>query len=219
MRLIVIGPQGAGKGTQSDRIARWFRVPHVETGKILRAAVRDETPLGKHAKEFMERGDLVPDELVVSMLEERLSEPDAANGFLLDGFPRNRAQAEALDRTLAGIGAAIDAVIDLQVPDEELVRRLTDRLTCLVCGRVYNSTNHRPVVMGRCNADGTFLVKREDDKPEAIRRRLEIFHRETAPLITFYEDRGLVTHVDGVGDIVEVQRRIVEALEGRGVAR
>jgi len=219
VRLILIGPQGAGKGTQGDRIARWFRVPHIETGKLLRAAVRDESPLGTKAIEYMDRGELVPDDLVVAMLEDRIAEPDASSGFVMDGFPRNISQAKSLDEMLESNGARIDAAVSLEVPDEVLVARLADRWTCPQCGRVYNTTDHHPIEPGRCNQEGALLVQRPDDQPEAIRRRLEIFHSETTPVIGFYEERDLVLHIDGVGTILDVQSRIIAALAGRGFRR
>ena len=219
MRFVFVGPQGAGKGTQSDRIARWFRVPHIETGKMLRTAAREETPLGIKASEFMDRGELVPDDVVVAMLEERITEPDAHRGFVLDGFPRTIPQAEALDEMLAANGGGIDAVISVDVPDEVLLERLSNRRTCPECGRVYNTTDHHPIEPGRCNEDGTPLIQREDDKPGPIRRRLEIFHKETAPVISFYAARDQVIHVDGVGRIEDVQSRIVSALAAKGFRR
>src|SRR5258706_8146576 len=145
MRLILIGPQGAGEGTQSHRLARWFRVPHVATGELLRSAIRQGKPIGEKAKSYMDAGELVPDELVMSMLEERFTEPDARTGFILDGFPRNAKQASALDHLLDGLGPGIDAVVSMEVPDDILIQRLSDRWTCLECGRVYNSTDHAPV--------------------------------------------------------------------------
>jgi adenylate kinase len=219
MRLILIGPQGAGKGTQSDRLAKWFRVPHVATGELLRAAIRDGKPLGEKAKSYMDAGELVPDELVMAMLEERFSEPDARAGFILDGFPRNAKQAAALDDLLDGLGPGVDAVVSMEVPDEILIERLSDRWTCLECGRVYNTTTHEPVEPGRCNNDGAQLVQRVDDRPDAIGRRLEIFHSETTPVIAFYEEQGLVVHIDGVGKIESVQGRIINALAQRGLRR
>ena len=219
MRLLLIGPQGAGKGTQGDRLGRWYRVPHVETGKLLRAAIRDGTPLGMKAKTYVDAGDLVPDDLVVSIVEERFAEPDAKAGYILDGFPRTAKQAAALDEMLAGNGQKIDAVISLEVSDETLIERLSDRWTCPRCGRVYNTTDHAPVEPGRCNADGTELIHREDDNLDAIARRLDLFHKETKPLISFYEQRGIVDHIDGIGRIETVQGRIVAALAVRGLRR
>lgn len=212
MRLIMVGPQGAGKGTQGGLLAERYAIPHVATGDLLRAEVREGTAVGVKAREFMERGDLVPDDLVLEMLERRLAKPDATEGFVLDGFPRNAAQAEALDRVLARGGHGLHGVVSLEVPDDVLVERLSARRTCPTCGRPYTQVGGRPV---RCDDDGTELVHRADDTPEAIRRRLAIFHEHTMPLIAFYEERDLVIHVDGVGSVDEVETRIVKELEAR----
>jgi adenylate kinase len=212
MRIIMIGPQGAGKGTQGEKLAERYVVPHVATGDLLRAAVREGTPLGQEAHSYMDAGELVPDELVLAMLRERLARPDAADGFILDGYPRNPAQAASLLQMLDEIHVGLDAVVSLRVPDDVLVARLSARRTCPTCGRPFTISDGHPAV---CAVDGTPLVQRDDDKPEAIRRRLSIFHDQTAPLISFYEDQGLVVHVDGVGDVDEVATRIAKALADR----
>jgi adenylate kinase len=210
MRLIIIGPQGAGKGTQGGRLAVRYGIAHVATGDLLRAATRAGTPLGVEAKGFMERGELVPDALVLDMIRDRLVQTDAAPGFLLDGFPRNDVQARALRVLLDEVGERIDAVISLEVSDAVLIERLSARRTCPVCGTPYTVALGEPET---CPKDGATLVQRKDDTPEAIARRLSIFHEQTQPLIEFYEDQGLVVHVDGVGAKEEVEARIAKELE------
>ncbi|MGZ4119391.1 MAG: adenylate kinase [Actinomycetota bacterium] len=210
MRVILLGPPGAGKGTQAVRIAERFGIPHVATGDLLRFAVDWETEIGLRAKEFMYAGELVPDEIVLELLRTRLSRPDAAEGFVLDGFPRNTAQADALDGILDEIGRSLDAVISLEVADEVIVERLSSRWSCPTCGRAFN----RPAdAGGTCTVDGMRLFQRRDDKPEVVRKRLEIFHAQTKPLIDYYEKRGLLVHVDGFGELDEVSERIAKAME------
>jgi adenylate kinase len=210
MRLILLGPPGAGKGTQAVRLAERYQVPHVATGDLLRFAVEWETDIGKLAKSYMEAGELVPDEIVLDLLRTRLSREDARQGFVLDGFPRNPAQADALEANLAEIGQKVDDVVSLEVPDELIVQRLSSRWSCPTCGRAYN----RPADAGGvCPVDGMKLFQRRDDRPEVIRKRLQVFHAQTAPLIEYYEKRGLLVHVDGVGTLDEVEERIAKALE------
>lgn len=209
MRIVLLGPQGAGKGTQGARLAARRGVPHVATGDILRGHVRRRTELGAKAKGYMDRGELVPDDLVTAMLRDRLLQPDAARGFVLDGFPRNSAQAEALKSLLAVVGSSLDAVVSLEADDELLVQRLSKRVTCPTCGRPFHIEDVQ------CPDDGTPLVQREDDKPDAIRRRLQIFHSRTAPLVAFYEADGCLVRVDGDGSMDEVFERIEKALADR----
>lgn len=213
MRLILLGPPGAGKGTQASRIARRYGIPHVSTGDLLRAAVVQNTPLGREAKGYMDRGDLVPNDLVLGMLRERLARPDAADGFLLDGFPRNPAQAEALDGILTEIDRPLDAVIALDIPDEEIVARMAGRRSCPTCGRIYHQQTGPPQRSGVCDDDGTPLIRRQDDDPRVVRHRLEVYHDQTAPLVAFYETRGSLRRVEGVGSVEEVEARIAKALE------
>lgn len=218
MRLILLGPPGAGKGTQAARVAARFGVPHVATGDMLRGARDSGTELGNEARAYMDRGELVPDELMLGLLRERLSRGDAAEGFLLDGFPRNLSQAEALDGILSQVAQDIDAVISIEVPDEEIVERISGRRSCPVCGRVYHLTSNPPAVDELCDADGTKLEQRADDKADVVLERLRVFHSQTKPLIAFYADRGLLKVVDGVGPVDEVESRIAAALEGAGVS-
>lgn len=212
MRLILLGPPGAGKGTQATRLAHRFGCPHVATGDLLRDAVRHQTPTGVRAKTFMDSGELVPDEVVLDLLLERLTQADAADGFILDGFPRNPAQAELLDEALAKVGHRIEAVVSVEVADEVIIGRLSARATCPQCHRTFVLHDGLPAT---CSVDGTTLVERTDDKPEVITRRLGIFHAQTRPLVAHYEGKGLLVRVDGVGELDEVEERIAKALEAQ----
>jgi adenylate kinase len=208
MRLILLGPPGAGKGTQAVRIAERIGVPHIATGDLLRFAVAWETDIGMRAKSYMDDGELVPDEIVLELLRARLLEDDASKGFVMDGFPRTPGQADALEANLADIGQKVDEVVSLEVPDELIVQRLGSRWSCPTCGRAYN----RPADKGGvCDRDGMKLFQRPDDRPEVIRKRLQVFHAQTAPLIEYYEERGLLVHVSGVGTLEQVEERIAAA--------
>jgi adenylate kinase len=210
-RLIMLGPPGAGKGTQAKRLSVALGVPQISTGDMLRAAVSAGTKMGLEAQSYMIRGALVPDEVVVGIVKERLSEADAAAGFILDGFPRTLPQAEALEA--AGVG--IDRVLDVVVPDELLVERITGRLSCASCGAMYHKTYHPSVQEGICDACGAEgLYVREDDKEEVVRARQEAYHAKTAPLAGFYQARGVLVAVDGVGELDEVFARALLAVKG-----
>lgn len=215
MRLLLVGRQGAGKGTQCARISHRFAIPHIATGDMLRAAVQAGSPFGQKARSFMDRGDLVPDEVIIGVMSERLAEPDARlRGFVLDGFPRTTDQARALEELLAP--EALDAVVNLEVPVEVVLRRLASRRVCSVCGANY-SDELRPVNPGICDHCGGELIQREDDTEQAILRRLEVYETQTAPLLTFYAERGVLEVVDGIGEPETVLARIVEALRRHGV--
>ena len=206
-RIVFLGPPGAGKGTQAAGLARELGIPHLSTGDMLRAAVAAGSPLGNEADEYMRAGKLVPDALVLKILEERLALPDAKAGFLLDGYPRNLAQGETLAQRLP-----VDAVVSFEVPSEELVRRLSERRTCPKCQAVYHLTFQPPKVPGRCDHDGAELVQRPDDRPAAVQNRLRVYADQTAPLLDFYRQRGLLRPVDASGPPEEVARRIRAAL-------
>ncbi|MBZ0272197.1 adenylate kinase [bacterium] len=211
-RFILLGAPGAGKGTQAKVLADRYGIPQISTGDILRAAVRNGTPLGLEAKAFMDAGDLVPDSVVVSLIDERLEEGDAENGFILDGFPRTGAQAAALDELLAARDTRLDVVVSLEVDEEKLVERLSGRLTCGACGSMFHKTYSPPKMDGACDKCGGALIQREDDKEETIRRRLENYRELTAPLIDYYAQKGQLKRVDGMQDIDEVTRLVEHAL-------
>lgn len=207
MRMIFIGPPGAGKGTQAARLIEHFRIPHISTGDMFRAAVKAGTPLGKEAERYMTQGQLVPDEVTIGLVRERIQQPDARQGFMLDGFPRTVPQASALEEALRKDGVELDVVLVLEVPDELIVRRITGRRSDPETGRIYHLDFDPPPpeVAPR-------LTQRKDDTEEACRTRLQAYHDQTAPIIPFYEGRGLVKKVDGVGTPDEVTQRILEAL-------
>ena len=213
MRVIFLGLPGAGKGTQSVRIAELYAVPHIATGDLLRFAVAWQYDIGNRAKSYMEAGELVPDEIVLELLKLRLAQADAREGFVMDGFPRTLEQAEALDKILAEIGQRVDVVIYFDVPDELIVLRLSARASCATCGRTYNLLASPPKTFGVCDIDGSPLFQRDDDQPEVISHRLEVFRRQTMPLIAYYTDRGLLRRIDGADDEDEVTRRIAGAME------
>ena len=210
--LILLGAPGAGKGTQAQRLSVRFGIPQISTGDMLRAARREGTPLGKKAEEYMNKGQLVPDEVVIGLVEERLQRPDARPGFILDGFPRTIPQAEALDAVLRKLGRAPLKVIDVQVPEAVLVERLGGRLSCPKDGASYHVRFTPPKVDNVCDTCGTPLVTRADDKPEAIAQRLREYHEKTAPLAAYYQKAGVLKSVDGVGELEVVLDRLVRAL-------
>jgi len=212
VRVVLVGPPGAGKGTQAQFIASHLSIPKISTGDIFRANVSGGTPLGKLAKEYMDRGDLVPDEVTIAMVRDRLSEDDAQAGFLLDGFPRNVPQAEVLKKMLADWGVALDAVLELKVDDEEVIRRLSGRRTCRSCGKVWHLVFDPPSTEGRCDACGGELFQRDDDREETIRRRLEVYQEQTAPLISFYTGEQILVSVDATGPVDEVTQRAMAVL-------
>lgn len=208
LNLILFGPPGAGKGTQAARLQEDFRLPYVATGDILRAAVKAGTELGQAAKRYMDAGELVPDELVVDLIVDRISADDCKDGFILDGFPRTRAQADALMAAFERLGRRITAVLLVDVPDEDLMNRITGRRVSVKTGRVYHIETDPPKHEGRCDVDGSRLVQRDDDKPEVVRKRLEVYHAETEPLISYFDERGLLRRVDGTRSPVEVHDHI-----------
>ncbi len=199
MKLILLGPPGSGKGTQANLFQDKFSIPKISTGDILRTAVKDDTELGKQAKRFMDKGELVPDEVVIGLIKERIVEPDCEAGYILDGFPRTIVQAEKLGETLAAMGQDIDSVVDLEVDWAELLVRLTGRRTCKNCGAMFHQTSHPPKVEGVCDECGGELYQRPDDNEETIVKRLEVYNKETAPLKEFYRKQGKLKTIQGRG--------------------
>ncbi len=213
MNLILLGPPGAGKGTQAKMLIERFGIPQISTGDMLRAAVAAKTELGLKAKACMDAGTLVPDEVVIGIVGERLQQSDCDKGFILDGFPRTVPQADALKTTLAGLGKALTAVISLEVDSEALVERLTGRRTCRSCGRGYHLKFDPPAKADLCDACGGELIQRDDDREETIRKRLRVYQEQTAPLVTYYQEEGLLVAIDGMQEMTAVQEDILATLQ------
>jgi adenylate kinase len=219
VRLVLLGPPGAGKGTQARMLEKRFGVPQVASGDLLRTAVRKKTALGREARRFMDKGALVPDDLVLKLVEERLSQPDAASGFILDGFPRTVAQAETLSAMLKTAGhRQLDKVVAIMVPDEEIVKRISGRRTCKNCGAMYHLIYDPPRNHNLCNSCNGELYQRDDDAEDTVRMRLEVYAATMRPLLEYYERAGLLKQIDGIGRPEEIQQRIVEALGSAGTA-
>ncbi|GIJ21525.1 adenylate kinase [Micromonospora lutea] len=216
MRLVLVGPPGAGKGTQAEFIAAHLSVPKISTGDIFRANVSQGTPLGVEAKRYMDAGKLVPDEVTINMVRDRLAEPDAAEGFLLDGFPRTTPQAAALDKLLADLGTALDIVLELVVDDDEVIRRLSGRRTCRGCGKIWHVEFDATSREGVCDRCGAELFQRDDDKPETIAARLREYAEKTAPLVDYYGAQGKLVGIDATGPVEDVTVRAIDALRSYG---
>ena len=208
MRLVILGPPGAGKGTQAASIVDTYQVVHISTGDIFRENIKNATELGKKAKSFMDRGELVPDEVVNEIVVDRLKKPDVADGFLLDGFPRTVNQAVSLDAALEAMGTKLDRVINIQVASELLINRAVGRRVCPSCGRTYHVTNQKPKVEGICDDDGSKLIQRADDTEETVKKRIDVYERQTSPLIDYYKAQGLLLDVDGSKGIDDVFKQI-----------
>ncbi len=213
MKIIMLGAPGAGKGTQAHMIAEKYNLPHVSTGDIFRANIKNGTELGKEAKGYMDRGELVPDELTVRILLDRVAQEDCKNGYILDGFPRNIPQAEVLEKELEKLGEKIDAAIDMEVPDESIIRRMSGRRACSSCGATYHIVNVPPKKEGICDVCGEALILRDDDKEETVQKRLDVYHEQTQPLIEFYTKKGILKTVDGTQDMMSVFQTITKILE------
>lgn len=212
MKIIMLGAPGAGKGTQAKMIAEKYGIPHVSTGDIFRANIKNGTELGMEAKKYMDQGQLVPDELTVKILLDRVAQEDCANGYVLDGFPRTIPQAEVLDKALTELNDAIDYAINVDVPDENIVKRMSGRRACLACGATYHIEHIPPKQEGVCDKCGQPLVLRDDDKPETVLNRLKVYHDQTQPLIDFYTEKGVLKSVDGTVDMKDVFNAIVAIL-------
>ena len=216
MRIVLVGPPGAGKGTQAQFIASHLSIPKISTGDIFRTNVSHGTELGREARAYMDRGDLVPDSVTIAMVRDRLAEGDAADGFLLDGFPRTLHQAKVLDEMLYELGERLDVVLELVVDDDEVVRRLSGRRTCRVCGRVWHLDFDPPTLDSVCDQCGGELFQRDDDREETIRHRLEVYVEQTSPLIDFYADQGNLVGLDATGPVEDVTERAIGALRRFG---
>jgi adenylate kinase len=208
LNLILFGPPGAGKGTQAERLRKDFELPYIATGDMLRANVKEQTELGKQAKAYMDAGDLVPDELILAMAADRLDEDDAQDGFILDGFPRTLEQAQALETQLSDMGRRVTAALLIDVPDEEVIRRLSGRRMCVKSGHSYHVEFDPPKHDGVCDQDGSRLVQRDDDKPEVIENRLRVYHEKTKPLVDYYDKLGLMRRIDGTREPADVHGHI-----------
>lgn len=212
MRLVLLGAPGAGKGTQAKKLIEKYGIPQISTGDLLRAAVSAGTQLGKEAKSYMDKGELVPDRVVLGMVEERLRQEDCKKGYILDGFPRNVAQAEALDKMLSTLNMSLDAALSVDVPFDDLMKRLTGRRTCKSCGQMYNVYFNPPEKEGVCDKCGGELFQRDDDKEETIKKRLEVYNSQTSPLIEYYSKKGILKSVNGTGSIDEIFNNICKVL-------
>lgn len=212
MKIIMLGAPGAGKGTQAKMIASKYGIPHISTGDIFRANIKNGTELGAKAKEYMDKGLLVPDELVVDLVIDRFKEPDCEKGYVLDGFPRTIPQAEALDKALTAIGESVDYAINVEVPDENIINRMGGRRACVGCGATYHIVYSPTKVEGKCDTCGADLIIRDDDKPETVKNRLSVYHEQTQPLIDYYTSKGITREVDGTVDMKDVFEAIVDIL-------
>jgi len=212
--ILLMGPPGAGKGTQAALLVEKYRIPHISTGDMFRAAVKEGTPLGLEAKRYMDAGGLVPDSVTIGIVKERLAKPDCKDGFILDGFPRTLEQAAALDTTLAELGIRLTRVVNITVPDDELVRRMTGRRICKGCGATYHVAFNPPAAADRCDKCGGEIFQRADDKEETVAKRLEVYQAQTQPLIGYYREKGLYTEIDGRQAIDEVLAAIETSLRG-----
>ena len=208
----MLGAPGAGKGTQAKKIAAKYAIPHISTGDIFRANIKNNTELGQKAKTYMDKGELVPDELVVDLIMDRFKEADCANGYVLDGFPRTIPQAEALDKALSANGESVDYAINVEVPDENIINRMSGRRACVGCGATYHIQFNAPKVEGVCDTCGEKLILRDDDKPETVKNRLSVYHEQTQPLIDYYKKAGALREVDGTVDMEDVFQAIVKVL-------